>query len=240
MRTERRPAPSSPSRTTGTSAPTDRTTVTAVTPRFIPRRAPSPTRRRTACRVHLRCARPSRNGLSAKQLELGAAPGRRSRLRGPPSRSRRPTTIVTTRRPHDRPKARTLRGRGPNQPPNGRDRRQPAARSATTSPAPLPPRRNPPRDWAAPPPWATGPGMSSGAGAAGAAAGAAGAGAGAAGAGAGARRSRDATTASSLPNPRHAGSPAARPIAWPVANRSSTRRASRRTRRRGGERRAAG
>jgi nucleoid-associated protein YgaU len=49
-------------------------------------------------------------------------------------------------------------------------------------PAPLPPRRNPPRDWAAPPPWATGPGMSSGAGAAGAAA-AAGAGAGAAGAG---------------------------------------------------------
>ena len=25
-------------------------------------------------------------------------------------------------------------------------------------PAPLPPRRNPPRDWAAPPPWATGPG----------------------------------------------------------------------------------
>ena len=55
-------------------------------------------------------------------------------------------------------------------------------------PAPLPPRRNPPRDWAAPPPWATGPGMSAGASAAGA--GAAGAGAagaaGAAGSGAGA------------------------------------------------------
>lgn len=46
-------------------------------------------------------------------------------------------------------------------------------------PAPLPPRRNPPRDWAAPPPWATGPGMSTGAGASAAA----GAGAGAAGAG---------------------------------------------------------
>ena len=45
-------------------------------------------------------------------------------------------------------------------------------------PAPLPPRRNPPRDWAAPPPWATGPGMSSGAGAAGAAAAARAAGAG--------------------------------------------------------------
>jgi len=43
-------------------------------------------------------------------------------------------------------------------------------------PAPLPPPRNPPRDWAAPPPWATGPGMSAGAGSAGAA-GAAGAGA---------------------------------------------------------------
>ena len=136
MRTERRPAPSSPSRTTGTSAPTDRTTVTAATPRFIPRRAPSPTRRRTACRAHLRCARPSRNGLSAKQLELGAAPGRRSRLRGPPSRSRRATTIVTTRRPNGRPKARTLRDRRSNQPPNGRDRRRSAARSATTAPRP--------------------------------------------------------------------------------------------------------
>ena len=45
-------------------------------------------------------------------------------------------------------------------------------------PAPLPTRRNPPRDWAAPPPWATGPGMSSGAGAAGAAAAARAAGAG--------------------------------------------------------------
>jgi hypothetical protein len=48
-------------------------------------------------------------------------------------------------------------------------------------PAPLPPRRNPPRDWAAPPPWATGPGMSSGAGAAGAAAAAGGSGAAGAG-----------------------------------------------------------
>jgi LysM repeat protein len=44
-------------------------------------------------------------------------------------------------------------------------------------PTPLPPRRNPPRDWAAPPPWAGGPGMSGGAAAAGAA-GAAGASAG--------------------------------------------------------------
>ena len=183
MRMERRPAPSSHSRTTGTSAPTDRTTVTAATPRFIRRRAPSPTRRRTACRVRLRSARPSRTGLSARQHELGAAPDRRSRLRGQPSRSRRPTTIATTRRPNGRPKARTLRDRRSNQPPNGRDRRRSAARSATTGPAPLPPRRNPPRDWAAPPPWATGPGMSSWSGRGRSAAAAAGAGAGAAGAG---------------------------------------------------------
>ena len=70
-------------------------------------------------------------------------------------------------------------------PPEGDDAARPGAEPAAEwqgpppvthaerddGPAPLPPRRNPPRDWAAPPPWATGPGMSAGAGAAGAAAG---------------------------------------------------------------------
>ena len=62
------------------------------------------------------------------------------------------------------PEDETLRGRGPNRPPNGRDRRRQPSGRDDDGPAPMPPRRNPPRDWAAPPPWATGPGMSSGAG----------------------------------------------------------------------------
>ena len=127
--------PSSHSRTTGTSAPTDRTTVTVATPRFIRRRVPSPTRRRTACRVRSRSARPSRTGRSARLLELGEATERRFRLRGQPLRSRRPTIIATTRRPDGRPNART-RGRRPNRPPNGRDRRRSPMRSATTDPRP--------------------------------------------------------------------------------------------------------
>ena len=183
MRTERRPAPSLHSWTIGTSAPTDRITVTAATPRFIRRRVPSPTRRRTACRARSRCARPSRTGPSARPLELGAVPGRQSRLRGRPSRCRRATTSPR----HAGRTAARRRGRCAVE---GRTRRRMAGPPPVShaepddGPAPLPPRRNPPRDWAAPPPWATGPGMSSGAGAAGA--GAAGArrrtGAGAAGA----------------------------------------------------------
>ena len=219
MRTERRRAPSSHSRTTGTSAPTDRTTVTAATPRFIRRRAPSPIRRRTACRARSRYARPSRTGPSARPRGRAAVSDPRYRLRGQRSRCRRATSIATTRRQDGRPKATTLVGQ----------RAEPAAEwqgpppvthaERDDGPAPLPPRRNPPRDWAAPPPWATGPGMSSGAGTAGAAAAA-----GAAGAG---RHRR-----SSSPTPRRAGSPAARPIALPAANRSSIRLASRRTMRR--------
>ena len=65
-----------------------------------------------------------------------------------------------------RPKATTLRGRETNRPPNAGAATRPRTRSATQARA-VPPRRNPPRDWAAPPPWATGAGASSGAGAAG-------------------------------------------------------------------------
>ena len=93
----------------------------------------------------------------------------------------------------------TQAGRPPEEEDAGRPGAEPAAewqgpppgsRADTDDdvPAPMSTRRNPPRDWAAPPPWATGPGMGSGAGTAGAtgaaaAARAAGAGAGGAGAG---------------------------------------------------------
>ena len=143
MRTERRPAPSSPSRTTGTSAPTDRITVTAVMPRFIRRRAPSPTRRPTACRARLRYARPSRNGLSARQLELGAAPDRRSRLRGhrrdlagrrPSSRhAGRTGARRRGRRAAEGRTSRRMAGTAANQPRGAR--RRPRALAAAAEPA---------------------------------------------------------------------------------------------------------
>jgi nucleoid-associated protein YgaU len=90
---------------------------------------------------------------------------------------------------------------------------RPAAQDDT--PAPLPPRRNPPRDWAAPPPWASGPG---GSGAAGGAAGAAGAGA-AAGA-AGAAGSESAGTGGATPEtPRFLADREARGLAGSPADR---------------------
>ena len=101
-----------------------------------------PTRRRTACRVRLRSARPSRNGRSGRPPNSGRGrtavppPGR-------PSRSRRATNIVTTRRPNGCPKARScategrtgrrMAGTAAKQPRGAR--RRPRALAAAAKPA---------------------------------------------------------------------------------------------------------
>ena len=233
MRMERRPAPSSRSRTTATSAPTDPDhrhrcyAEVHPAPRAIAHQeayclssafAVCPTFQDWAQREAARtrggagsAVPPPRGG--GRDVAGRRAPPRHAGRTAARRRRRCSVTGRTGRRVA------------------GADRRS-RTRSAMTARAPLPPRRNPPRRLGGAaamghrtgrlsPPRAPAPPARAAAGA----------------------RSRAGAGSATAAVPRRAamraGSPAARPTAWPAANRSSSRRGSRRTTRRAATRRTA-
>ena len=125
--------------------PTGPTTATAASPRPSRHRARSRTRRRTACRARSRSARCSRSGPAARPPSARARPA-------PPT----PTPAAADGRMRAASAADGCRVTAACAATRSATAMDAWARRRDDAPIEERPRRNPPRDWAAPPPWAAG------------------------------------------------------------------------------------